>query len=111
MYYLNNISTIGTIAVSPSWVDESFNVSMLPDRSFVLLTWNFAGRNVSNSDDHGGGEIRNIGEHRFGRISTLARSSFTVSAHLNNFLQNSTQQAFQALPVDKFQLSAGAFRV
>lgn len=32
MYYLNNISQIGSIAVVPSWVDESFAVILALDR-------------------------------------------------------------------------------
>jgi hypothetical protein len=29
MYYLNNISTVGSINVAVVWIDESFGVSML----------------------------------------------------------------------------------
>ncbi|KAF7358450.1 hypothetical protein MVEN_00895500 [Mycena venus] len=75
MYYLNNISQVGSIAVAPSWVDESF----------------------------GGGTSIN-------QMTMEVVKSGTLES-VGSVVLNSTQQAFQALPVDKFQLVAGAFRI
>ncbi|KAJ7887853.1 hypothetical protein B0H14DRAFT_2562625 [Mycena olivaceomarginata] len=68
MYYLNNISTVGSINVAVAWIDESFGMTMEVVKS---------------------GTLESVG----------------------SVVLNSTQQAFQALPVNKFKLVAGAFRI
>ncbi|KAK7002407.1 hypothetical protein R3P38DRAFT_2557338 [Favolaschia claudopus] len=75
VYYLNNISTVGTITVAPSWVDVTF----------------------------GGG--LNIPQMTMEVVKSPSLDS------VGSVILNSTSQAYQFLPIDKFKLEAGAFKI
>ncbi|KAJ7213651.1 hypothetical protein B0H12DRAFT_1155822 [Mycena haematopus] len=75
VYYLNNISTVGSITAGPSWIDDSF----------------FGGTNVPQM------------------TMEVVKSPSLES--VGSVVLNSTIQTVVELPIDKFQLSAGAFKV
>ncbi|KAF7341908.1 hypothetical protein MSAN_02046500 [Mycena sanguinolenta] len=75
VYWLSNISTVGTITVAPSFIDESF----------------FGGTNIPQM------------------TMEVVKSPSLES--VGSVVLNSTSQAYVGLPIDRFQLSAGAFKI
>lgn len=61
MYYLNNISTVGTINVSPSWIDESFGVRISLALFFVILTLVFQDLSTMTMELVKSGTLESVG--------------------------------------------------